>query len=51
MDVAEPLDVGDDLVDAGPPLSGAGGFKAVADQNDAGLAMARTDIGVGRPDP
>ena len=39
MDVAEPLDVGEHLVGAG---SGdrAGGLEGVADQNDAGLAMA-----------
>ena len=49
MDVAEPLDVGEHLVGAG---SGdrAGGLEGVADQHDTGLAMARADIEIGRPD-
>ena len=38
MDVAEPLDVGEDLVGAGAG-DRAGGLEGVADQDDAGLAM------------
>ena len=43
MDVAEPLDVGEDLVGAGP-ADGAGGLEGVADQHDAGAAIAGVGI-------
>src|SRR5580700_2845944 len=43
MDVAEPLDVREYLVGAGS-ADWAGGFKGIANQHDAGLAMARADI-------
>lgn len=48
MDVAEPLDVRKNLVGSGYR---AGGLECVADQNHTGLAVARTDIEVGRPYP
>ena len=49
MDVAELLDVGEHLVGAGAG-DRAGGRKGVADQDDAGLAIARRDVEIGRPD-
>ena len=49
MDIAEPLDVGEDLVGTGPG-DGAGGLEGVADQNNAGAAMTRVDVKIGWPD-
>ena len=49
MDVAELGDVGEHLVGAGAG-NRAGRRKGVADQDDAGLAIAGGDVDVGRPD-
>src|SRR4029450_13531421 len=49
MDVAELGDVGEHLVGAGTG-NRAGGRKGVADQNEAGLAIAGGDINIGGPD-
>ena len=49
MDVAEPFDVREHLVGAGPGHR-TGGLKGVADQHHAGLAITRADIEIGRPD-
>ena len=49
VDVAEPFDVGEHLVGAGPG-GGAGGREGIADQYDAGLPIAGGDIEIGGPD-
>ena len=49
MDVAELGDVGEHLVGAGTG-NRAGVRKGVADQDDAGLAIAGGDVEIGRPD-
>ena len=48
MDVAEPLDVGEDLVGAGA-RDGAGGAEGIPDQHHARHADAAVDHEVGRP--
>lgn len=48
MRVAEPLDIGEDLVGAGPAHR-AGGLKGISDQDQAGAAIAFVDIEVGGP--
>jgi len=48
VDVAEPLDVGEDLVGARAG-DGAGGFEGVADQDDARPQVAAVDVEIRRP--
>src|SRR3954464_6300503 len=49
MDVAEPLDVRENLVGTGAG-DGAGGPEGVADEDDAGLLIAGVAVEVGRAD-
>ena len=49
MYVAQPLDVGEDLIGAGA-ADGAGGLEGVADQHDAGLEVAGVEIEIAGAD-
>jgi len=49
VDVAEPLNVSEDLVGAGPG-NRTGRGKGVADQDEAGAAIARADGEIGGAD-